>query len=66
MNIFRGNDLNSDIWKMKALCIDLPWFAVMLVIFYSFASVPVKRVLYLKPEVLVLYYLEQYSPKQNG
>lgn len=34
---------------------------MMLVISYSFVLVPVERVLHLKPELLVLYYLEQYS-----
>lgn len=65
MNIFRGNYLNSESWKMKALCIDLVSFAVLLVIFYSFALVPVKRVLYLKTQLLVLYHLEQYSKTRN-
>lgn len=65
MNIFRGNYLNWDSWKMKALCIDLASFAVLLVISYSFALVPVKRVFYLKTQLLVLYYLEQYSKTRN-
>lgn len=34
---------------------------MMLVISYSFVLVPVERVLHLKTELLVLYYLEQYS-----
>lgn len=57
--------MNSESWKMKALCIDLASFAVLLVISYSFALVPVKRVLYLKTQLLVLYHLEQYSKTRN-